>query len=383
VTLGVATFAQGAFVAAFFSVPVLAPALIDEYDLSVRQLGLVLACIDIGSALALMAWGLLADRVGERLVVAVGLGAASVAFAFAAHAQSFEALTLLLTCTGALGCCVYTATGRAVSAAFEDDERGVALAIRHSSNLVAGALAALILPRLAEPADVTRAFTGVAIAIALASVMSALLLPRGGRRRAAARSSRRHPGRDRRIWGISAGSGLLILAQGCLLSFFVVYLHERQDLGAGRAAMFFAISQLTGATVRLAVGRWSDVRRARIRPLLAIAAGFSAALFATAALAGASVALALPPLMLATILSMSWAALSYTAVAELGGDRAGTAIGIQQTILSLGSLTAPIAFALIVDGAGWSTAFAAAGAIALAGILVIRQFRYEVLPAGP
>ena len=42
--------------------------------------------------------------------------AASVALLVAARASSFEALALLLTLTGALGCCVYTATGRAVSA---------------------------------------------------------------------------------------------------------------------------------------------------------------------------------------------------------------------------------------------------------------------------
>ena len=78
---------------------------------------------------------------------------------------------------------------------------------------------------------------------------------------------------------------------------------------------------------------------------------------------------------------MSWAALSYTAITEIGGDRAGAAIGIQQTILSFGSLAAPIVFAFVVDGAGWTAAFATAGVIALGGIVVIRRYRFEAVGA--
>ncbi len=367
--------------AAFFCIPVLAPVLIDEYGLGVRQLGLLLACIDIGSAAALMGWGVLADHVGERPVVTVGLAAAAAALLGAAHASSFVPFALLLVVTGALGCCVYTATGRAVTAAFDADERGIALAIRHSANLVAGALAALTLPHVASTADATPALTAVAAMIALAAVATGILLPGGVHGRADADAGAPHPGRDVRIWGISGGSGLLILAQGCLLSFFIVFLHERHHLGGGSAAAIFAAAQLTGAAVRLAVGRWSDVRGLRIEPLLLVSAGFSAGLFASAALAGASLALVLPPLMFATILSMSWAALSYTAVAEIGGERAGAAIGIQQTVLSFGSLSAPIVFAFVVADAGWSAAFAVAGAIALGGIVVIRRFRFTAVSA--
>ena len=54
-------------------IPVLAPALRAEYDLSLPEIGLVIAAVNLGSIVTLLPWGLLADRVGERVVLAAGL----------------------------------------------------------------------------------------------------------------------------------------------------------------------------------------------------------------------------------------------------------------------------------------------------------------------
>jgi len=71
--LALGTGAQTAYSAVFLGIPVLAPALQKEYDLDLTQVGLAIAAANAGSVFTLLAWGLLADRVGERVVLAVGL----------------------------------------------------------------------------------------------------------------------------------------------------------------------------------------------------------------------------------------------------------------------------------------------------------------------
>ena len=71
--LAAGTAAQTSFAAVLIGLPVLAPAIRDAYDLSLVQVGVVLDSLWVGALFTLLPWGLLADRLGERLVLAVGL----------------------------------------------------------------------------------------------------------------------------------------------------------------------------------------------------------------------------------------------------------------------------------------------------------------------
>ena len=135
--------------AAIFGIglPVIAPALQDEYGLSIGEVGLLLAAPWIGGTLTLLPWGIAADRFGERAVLALGLGGSALVLAASAYAQSFEDLMGLLAVAGAAGSSVQSASGRAVMHWFDADERGLALGIRQTSIPLGGLIAALrILP---------------------------------------------------------------------------------------------------------------------------------------------------------------------------------------------------------------------------------------------
>jgi MFS family permease len=71
--LAAGTAAQATFSAVLLGLPVLAPTLRTELDLSVSEVGIVLGSVWIGPVLTLLPWGLAADRVGERAVLALGL----------------------------------------------------------------------------------------------------------------------------------------------------------------------------------------------------------------------------------------------------------------------------------------------------------------------
>ena len=69
-----------------------------------------IAAANAGSVFTLLAWGLLADRVGERFVLGAGLAGCGAGLLVAAFAPSFAVLVLALTLGGASGASVNAAS---------------------------------------------------------------------------------------------------------------------------------------------------------------------------------------------------------------------------------------------------------------------------------
>jgi MFS family permease len=86
--LALGTGAQTAYSAVFLGIPVLAPELQAEFDLTLPEVGLLIAAFSLGSTVTLLPWGLLTDRIGERWVLGAGLGGASAALAVASSTSS-------------------------------------------------------------------------------------------------------------------------------------------------------------------------------------------------------------------------------------------------------------------------------------------------------
>src|SRR5437879_5825935 len=78
--------------------------------------GCVCAAVNFGSLATLLVWGIVADRIGERAVIALGQTGAAAALVWAGHASSFGWLVGALALAGALGAGVNAASGRAVMA---------------------------------------------------------------------------------------------------------------------------------------------------------------------------------------------------------------------------------------------------------------------------
>ena len=123
-----------------------------------------MACPTAGLVLALYAWGAAADRWGERVVIALGLGVAAGALAGAAWgAHGMVALGLLLVLAGAAGASVYSASGRLVMGWFDARQRGLAMGIRQTSTPLGMGLAALAMPPLAAAHGLPGAFGFLAV----------------------------------------------------------------------------------------------------------------------------------------------------------------------------------------------------------------------------
>jgi sugar phosphate permease len=371
--LALGTGAQAAYSAVFLGIPVLAPALRAEYGLTLPEIGLVIATVNLGSIVTLLPWGLLADRAGERIVLAIGLTGAAIGLAVAAFAPSFGVLVLALTAAGALGASVNAASGRAVMGWFGAEERGFALGIRQTAVPIGGIVVALLLPAVVGVWGVRGGLVALGIGCFAAAVAGFVGLreapPSGGELQDVG-----HPLRDGRMWRLSVGSALVIAAQASILGFTILFLHGERGLSTAAAGGVFALMQVLGAGLRIGAGRWSDRVQARIAPLRQLAFGLAVALLATAVLSGAALALLLPALVVAGALSLSWNGLSFTAAAEIAGRaRSGAAIGFQQTALSASyAATAPV-FAAVVDAGSWRLGFALAAVMPLAGATVLRR----------
>jgi sugar phosphate permease len=371
VILGSGTLAQATFSAISVGLPALAPALRQHYRLSLGETGVVLGAVGFGMLLTLLLWGLAADRLSERFVIALGLSVAGVAIAAAGRTHSYGALVAVLFVAGAFGASVNAASGRAVMGWFPLRERGLALGVRQTAIPIGGATAAAGLPWLASAGGTRLAFL-VLGCLCVGGALIAAVFIRESPSTGAEIEDVTQPMRDPRMWLLGLSCGLYLTAQIAITGFVVLFLHEHRGVSAHAAAGLLAGINILGIGARIASGRWSDHVRARLAPIRSIGIWLAIATAAVAALVDAPLAVLLPVFVLAGVLSMAWNGLAIVAAAEsAGGRRVGAAIGFQQTLLGLVVAGAPPAFAAIATGS-WRVAFALSAVGPLIGSLALR-----------
>ena len=368
--LAAGTGAQAGFSTITFAIAVMAPDLRDLYDLSLTEIGVVLAAEWIGLTVAMLPWGFAADRYGERATLAVGLVACSGFLAAAAFAPDYRTLVVLLTLAGVAGGSVQSGSGRAVMRWFGAHERGLALGVRQTAVPIGGFIAALVLPQLDGPREGFLFLAGFVLAGAVAGAV--VLRSRPESELPETTEVEATLG-DRRLLLLCGISGAYVVAQVVLMGFIVLYLHEERGLSTGAAAAALAVSQVAAAVLRIAVGRWSDVTGSRTRPLLYVGFAMTVSIGLVAFTANAAGGVAAVVMVAATAISMAWNGLSFTLAAEIGGRRSGAAIGLQQTVLAASGVGAPVAFAALVSWTSWQAAFGVAALLPLIGVWLVRQ----------
>jgi MFS family permease len=348
---------------------VLAPSLRDEYDLTLTQVGVLLAAEWVGLTLAMIPWGFAVDRYGERWTLTAGLTACAACLAAAAYAPSFAVLFVLLAFAGIAGGSVQSGSGTAVMRWFDASQRGLALGVRQTAVPVGGLVAALVLPALPGPREGLLFLAGLVLAGAVAGA----LVLRAGPEHELDVADVEWTVHDRRLWIVCGSGALYVTAQVVLMGFLVLFLHDERGWSEGSAAAVFALAQGLAAVLRIGIGRWSDVIGTRVRPLRLVGGAVAAAVALVAVVTTSGDWILVPALVLATCLSMGWNGLSFTIAAEIGGRRSGAAIGFQQTALSGAGVAAPIVFAATVSWSSWRTAFALAALFPLAGVWLLRS----------
>ena len=383
--LAVGTLAQAATCSFLYGIPMLVPALRAE-GLSLFAAGLVVSAPVAGLLLTLIAWGAAADRYGERLVIASGVGLAAVLVGAAAASSGVVALAVLLAAAGGCAASVNAASGRVVMGWFPPTERGLAMGTRQTAQPLGVALAALVLPPLARAhgPHVALLFPAGLCALAAVSVLLLVADPPRVPRRADAPPLRSPYRGARTLPRVHLASALLVVPQFAVSTFTLVYLvGERHWDPAVAGRMIFAF-QVAGAAGRVLSGLWSDRVRSRMRPMRQLAVA-SAALMALIAV-GAATGLWIVVLGLgaAALVTVADNGLAYTAVAEFAGQEwSGRALGVQNTVQNVAAVATSPMLAAIIGAGGYAVAFAIVAVFPLAAIPLtpVRAERSSPVPA--
>jgi sugar phosphate permease len=383
VVLAAGVVAQAASAAVLQGLPGLAPQLRDEYGLTLAGLGVLLASVTVGLLSTLVLWGVLADRYGERRVMAVGLLLAASALAGTTATTTVGPLMALLVLAGAAGSSVNAASGRAVLGWFPPAQRGFAMGVRQTALPLGAGLGAAVLPPLAAARGLDAAFLLLAAGCLVGALVVVAFV------REAPLQPVRVPGglspvRDPRIRRMGAVSTLLVVPQFAVVAFLVVYLVDEHDVPVALAALLLAAVQFGGGAGRIVAGRWSDRLGRRLVPLRRVAVTVTALFTALALLAAYGGAAAVPVVLVAGVVAISWNGLAFTAVGELAGPgRAGTALGLQNTAVALGAaLTAPL-LGVVIERTSWGVGYAVAAAAGLGAVVLLRPLvRLERAPVG-
>ena len=361
-TLSLGVLAQTAGTVFVFAPAFLIPLLSTERGLSLAEAGLLAATPTVGMVLTLVAWGALADRIGERWVISGGLVLTSLAALGAIFATDYVGLGIFFLLGGMAAASANAASGRVVVGWFPRKRRGLAMGIRQISQPLGVTIAALSIPMMAATSGIGSALVVPFVLTAVLAVACAIGIRNPPR--LATNPTGAAPVNPYRVssflWRIHALSMLLVVPQFTLSTFGLVWLVTEQHWSPLDAGLLVGLSQFIGAAGRIGVGLLSDRVGSRVRPLrwVAVLAGMS--LLLLAGLDAAHWSAAAIVFVLATTFTVADNGLAFTAVAEMAGPRwAGRALGLQNTGQFLAtSATAPLV-GLLIGVVGYPLAFAA------------------------
>ncbi|MET8758113.1 MFS transporter [Lentzea sp. NPDC004782] len=373
VVLCIGALAQGVNAAVFLGLPAISPQLQQHFSLTLPQVGLLLGAVNLGTMVALVPWGVFADRRGERVAMTIGGAGAAACLLGVALGNAWLAGVALLG-AGLFGASVNAASGRAVMSWFSAGNRGLAMGVRQTATPLGAALTAAFLPGVAIARGVPAAFVALASVTAFVAVAVALLVrePPGATR---AGSDHGLILSDPKLLRLSLASGLLVVPQFTATALLVPLL-STHGMTVTAAAVVFGVAQALGGAGRLAVGVWSDRVRSRVGPLKIVAVATAVGFALVAVLDQAPMPVLVAVLVPTTALAVCWNGLAVTEAGELAPDgRSATAIAMQNSANYLSASITPFVASWVAVHVAWPAAMLLAAVAAVAARVLLQPWR--------
>lgn len=370
--LAASTTAQAAAAISMHGPAFLIPVLNGREGLSLPQAGLVSAAPMLGVMLTLVAWGVVVDRRGERLVLLVGLALTATAGLASTQGHGPVWLGTTLFLAGAAAASANAASGRVVVGWFPPRRRGLAMGIRQMAQPLGVGVAALTMAVLADRHGVQVALWVPTTAAALAAVLVAAVVLDPPRRPRSEHPADHPYVADRYLLRIHGVSMLLVVPQFVVWTYSLVWLVTDRGWSPAAAGTVVAVTQVAGAVGRIAVGQLSDVVGSRMRPLRWVAMGAVTTMLLLGVTAGLGWSVAVAVMVVASAVTVADNGLAFTAVAERAGPYwSGRALGVQNTGQFLVAAAVPPVAGLLVASRGYGVTFAVAAVFAVTAIPAI------------
>lgn len=333
-------------------------------------LGFAVSAFFYAAGLTSVPLGRTADRLGwaRSLRHASAISVASlVSVALLAH--SWTTLTVVLVIGGIGHGLTMPASNLALAREFGPARRGLLFGIKQSASPLATSMGGAAVPLLALTVGWRWAFAAVA---AVPLIGAGMVPPTAS---TVAGGTPPEAGRDR-TWAmvrlaVAGGCGAAVVTA---LSSFLVVSAVSAGMREDAAGRLLVLGSVVSMVARVVVGFVVDRRH--------IAAfGMAAALLLVGAaglllLAAGSGAVVVVGTIVAFAAGAGWPGLFHLSVVNHNSDRPGSASGIIQTGLTVGAASGPLAFGLVVAGAGYGAAWAASAvAAAAAGLAILTSGR--------
>lgn len=364
---------------------VLLPLLAQTFGLSLVQVGVIRGAHRAAMAAFQIPAGLIAERFGERNLLALGTLLVGVAFLGLGHAPGFWAILVALFGAG-LGSSVQHPLGSTlISRAYPLEGRRAALGTYNFAGDVGkfafGAIVSLLLlAGIAWQAPVLG--FGVAALVAAAAVLALVADTRTPVRIDPTGAAKKTVG-----WGIRDRQGFTVL---CLIEIldsstrtgfltFIAFLLIAEGLSEGWAASAVPLVFIGGMAGKLACGLLAE-RLGVVRMIIVTELATACGIFAALALPAIAAFVLLP---LVGVVLQGTSSVLYATVGEfVEPDRLPRSFGLFYTIGSICGIAAPLGYGLLGDRFGVSTAIATMGVVVLLTIplAVLLKPRFAAAP---
>ncbi len=352
---------------------VLLPIWAQAFGLSYVQVGTLRMAYSTAMALLQLPAGMLAERIGERALLAAGSVLAGLGFVALAGSQSYAVLGALILVTGVGSAVQHPIASTLISRAYAPASRRAALGVY---NFV-GDVGKMV---VAAGMGVGIAAVGWQGSVAAYGVIVALvgigtLVALGSWTAKPAPPPARHPRRDAAGWGFTDSRGFALLAaiqvvdSACRTGFLTFVPFLLVGKGASVASIGFALALvfIGGAAGKLVCGLAAE--RAGILRTVVLTEIATAVLIALTV--AAPLNWAMPLLLPLGIALNGTSSVLYGTVAEfVREDRQSRSFGLFYTLGSAAGATAPLVFGVIGDLASVVAALLAIAALALVTVPV-------------
>lgn len=351
---------------------VLLPLLAQTFNLSLAQVGLIRAAHRSAMASFQIPAGLIAERFGERNLLAAGTLIAGLAFLALAYAPGYAVILAALFCAGVGSAVQHPLCSTIISHAYPDAGRRAALGTYNFFGDVGkfafgGAVSLLLLAGIGWQVPV--AAFGVLGLFTAAAVMLCVVDSHRQRAHDAAAAARPRV----RGWGIRSPRGFTAL---CLIEIldsstrtgfltFIAFLLIAKGIPEGWAALAVPLVLVGGMAGKLACGLLAE-RVGIVRTIVITECLTGAGILATLVLPGLPALLILP---LIGVFLNGTSSVLYATIGDLvDSERLPRAFGLFYTLGSLCGIAAPLGYGLLGDHVGVETVLAAVGLAVLLAV---------------
>ena len=364
----------------------LAPFLKKEMAISEYQIGAISSLFYFAAAFSAFPGGIIVDRFGAKMGLLLWLALPGTACILMGLLHHYYILFLSFVALSGLG----YGLGNPVASKglfmwFDHKTRGTAFGIRQSAVTIGAAVAGVFLVFLSQKAGPFFAIRVTGMMIIAMVVLAYLFfrvppggapgLPRDGPKRERTKNEKiRVLFTNGPLLTASVVMALLGLAQGVVVTFFILYLNEKLGVSLIMAGSLFTFLMVNGTIGRIGWGIASDrLSGGRRKPVLMIIALLATASTFILALwpAARPEALLIPVVVILGLSSVGWNAVGLVLVTEVcAEDQTATSVGFASTIGWGGIFLGPIGFGTVIEYAGYFHAWLSLAFCCLAALIL-------------